>query len=44
MATKTLVTCAEYAALQEPQGMRYELSEGELIVTPSASFPPGAEK
>jgi Uma2 family endonuclease len=38
MATKTLVTCEEYAALQEPQGMRYELSEGELIVTPSASY------
>jgi len=38
MATKTLVTCGEYAVLQEPQGMRYELSEGELIVTPSASF------
>jgi Uma2 family endonuclease len=38
MATKTLVTCEEYAALQEPEGMRYELSEGELIVTPSASF------
>jgi Uma2 family endonuclease len=38
MATKTLVTCEEYAALQEPQGMRYELSEGELIVTASASF------
>ena len=38
MASRTLVTCEEYAALQEPQGMRYELSEGELIVTPSASF------
>ena len=38
MATKTLVTCEDYAALQEPEGMRYELSEGELIVTPSASF------
>jgi Uma2 family endonuclease len=38
MATKTLVTCEDYAALEEPQGMRYELSEGELIVTPSASF------
>ena len=38
MATKTLVTCQEYIALEEPQGMRYELSEGELIVTPSASF------
>jgi Uma2 family endonuclease len=38
MATKTLVTCEDYNALQEPEGMRYELSEGELIVTPSASF------
>jgi Uma2 family endonuclease len=38
MATRTLVTCEDYAALQEPEGMRYELSEGELIVTPSASF------
>jgi Uma2 family endonuclease len=37
MATKTLITCEDYAALQEPEGMRYELSEGELIVTPSAS-------
>ncbi len=38
MATKTLVTCKGYAALDEPGGLRYELSEGELIVTPSASF------
>ncbi len=38
MASKTLITCEDYAALQEPEGMRYELSEGELIVTPSASF------
>jgi Uma2 family endonuclease len=38
MATKTLVSAKDYAALQEPEGMRYELSEGELIVTPSASF------
>ena len=38
MATKTLVSARDYAALQEPEGMRYELSEGELIVTPSASF------
>ena len=38
MVTKTLVTCEDYAALQEPEGMRYELSEGELIVTPSASY------
>jgi len=38
MATRTLVTCEDYAALQEPEGMWYELSEGELIVTPSASY------
>jgi Uma2 family endonuclease len=38
MATKSLLTCEDYAALQEPEGMRYELSEGELIVTPSASY------
>jgi Uma2 family endonuclease len=38
MATRTLFTCEDYAALQEPEGMRYELSEGELIVTPSASY------
>jgi Uma2 family endonuclease len=38
MATKTLLTVEEYAALEEPEGVRYELSEGELIVTPSSSF------
>jgi Uma2 family endonuclease len=38
MATKTLLTIAGYAALEEPAGVRYELSEGELIVTPSADF------
>jgi Uma2 family endonuclease len=38
MATKTLLTIADYVALEEPAGVRYELSEGELIVTPSASF------
>jgi Uma2 family endonuclease len=38
MATKTLLTIEEYAALQEPEGVRYELSEGELIVTPSANM------
>jgi Uma2 family endonuclease len=37
MATKTLLTVEEYAALQEPEGVRYELSGGELIVTPSPS-------
>ena len=37
MATKTFLTLEEYAALDEPEGVRYELSEGELIVTPSAS-------
>jgi Uma2 family endonuclease len=38
MATQTLLTIEQYAALDEPVGVRYELSEGELIVTPSASF------
>jgi len=38
MATRTLLTIEQYAALDEPVGVRYELSEGELIVTPSANF------
>jgi Uma2 family endonuclease len=38
MASKTLITCENYVTLEEPQGMKYELSEGDLIVTPSASF------
>ena len=38
MATNTLLTIADYMSLEEPAGVRYELSEGELIVTPSASF------
>lgn len=37
MATKSLLTVREYAALQEPVGVRHELSNGELIVTPSSS-------
>ncbi len=37
MATGTLLTVKDYTALDEPAGMRYELSNGELIVTPSAS-------
>jgi len=37
MTTKTLLTVEDYTALDEPEGVRYELSEGELIVTPSAS-------
>ena len=37
MATKTLLTVQDYAALDEPAGVRYELSNGELIVTPSSS-------
>jgi Uma2 family endonuclease len=37
MVTKTLLTVRDYAALEEPAGARYELSNGELIVTPSAS-------
>jgi Uma2 family endonuclease len=38
MATKTLLTVEDYAGLDEPEGVRYELSEGELIVTPSANL------
>jgi Uma2 family endonuclease len=38
MATKTLLTVEDYLALEEPAGTRYELSEGELIVTPSPNF------
>jgi Uma2 family endonuclease len=38
MATKTLISAEEYAALQEPEGVRYELSGGELVVTPSPSY------
>ena len=38
MATKALLTIEQYAALDEPVGARYELSEGELIVTPSPSY------
>jgi Uma2 family endonuclease len=35
MATKTLLTIEQYKALDEPAGVRYELDQGELIVTPS---------
>jgi Uma2 family endonuclease len=38
MATKTLLTIEDYLALEEPVGVRYELSEGELIVTPSPNL------
>lgn len=38
MATRTLLTIADYAALDEPAGVRYELSEGELIVSPSPNY------
>jgi Uma2 family endonuclease len=38
MATKALLTIEQYAALEEPAGRHYELSDGELIVTPSANF------
>jgi len=38
MAAKTLLTVADYAALEEPAGLRYELNEGELIVARSADF------
>jgi Uma2 family endonuclease len=36
MGTKALtISMEQYAALDEPEGVRYELNEGELIVTPS---------
>lgn len=38
MATKTLLTVQDYAALEEPPGVRYELSNGELIVSPSSTY------
>ena len=38
MTTKVLLSVEDYAALDEPEGVRYELSEGELIVTPSPNF------
>src|SRR6266700_6069227 len=38
MATKTMFTVADYIALEEPPCTRYELSEGELIVTPSPNL------
>jgi Uma2 family endonuclease len=38
MAVKTSLTVEEYAALNEPEGVRYELSEGDLIVTPSPNY------
>lgn len=38
MATRTLLTITDYAALDEPAGVRYELSEGELIVSPSPNY------
>jgi Uma2 family endonuclease len=38
MATKTLLTIEQYIALgEDPPGVRYELSDGELIVTPTSS-------
>jgi Uma2 family endonuclease len=35
MASKSLLTAEQYAALDEPEGVRYELSDGELIVSTS---------
>jgi Uma2 family endonuclease len=35
MGTKALtISMEQYAALDEPEGVRYELNEGELVVTP----------
>jgi len=38
MATKSPMSFEQYAALEEPVGERWELSHGELIVTPSATL------
>lgn len=38
MVAKTLMTVKDFAALDEPEGFRYELSNGELIVTPSLTY------
>ena len=38
MTTKALLSVEDYAALDEPDGPRYELSEGELIMTPSPTY------
>jgi len=38
VATNTVLTIEQYAALDEPVGVRYELSQGDLIVTPSADY------
>ena len=38
MGTKTPMTIADYVTLEEPEGVRFELSEGELIVTPSSNL------
>jgi len=38
MTTKTLLTVEDYLAFEEPPCTRAELSEGELIVTPSPNF------
>ncbi|HXR97366.1 MAG TPA: Uma2 family endonuclease [Terriglobales bacterium] len=37
MATKTVFTIADYLELDEPDGPHYELSDGELIVSPSTT-------
>lgn len=39
MATKTFMTIEQYVALgEDPPGVRYELSDGELLVTPSSNY------
>lgn len=38
MAAKTSWTIADYLALEEPDGPHFELSEGELIMSPGTTF------
>jgi hypothetical protein len=33
MATKTLLTAKDYAALDEPEGVRYEFSKNDPLTT-----------
>ena len=40
MATKTLLTIEEYAALQEPEGVRYELNGGGIDRDPFTELLP----
>ena len=40
MSTKTLISIAEFDRLEAPEGLRYELDEGELIEMTKARYQP----